>query len=1160
MSTILTIVASAAPFLFGVWILFRLNLGVTERYRQVFLPLLALVLGVLGVIGVDNIFEQFRVFFSFIGRYIPSLAQVSQGALTILFNLSLLLAFAGIKVSYGWLIARTHDIYDKYISFFFDTFYTYDEEQELWFIQEKFVGVRKIFRALFLVTVILSLILFFLFLKNPQWEMFNNAFYPAYPVLFLGEVYYFLSGITKDEYRERITVEPDSAVKVFAYAKLEKSLKHFFKDRLLYSFSKGHSSTMSVPHQEFCEQLALSDDRSLKLTAAYCTALLDKNLVGDISRSGYAELNHDAALHIAKLLEGKSVMFASPFYTDYLPYVFLPMHSQLLRDGKVLVLHSDTVDDENQIENSYLYEYIRKGLSFVSGVEKMWTIGNLLDNANAIPDVAILPFTDLTNARLILDNSSYFEDVSFVMLIDPSSLLATYQVSLSILAELLAVGKHPTYCIFDKNGDGLVDSLSHALRTNLTEVSATTHSTGTNVGMMWQADGEFLQHRLFSDIAHYMGVGAELGFVALHDQISEVTWASRQAVPLIDQKWILGQYYAELMRYARLPQTQGELDSRFNFLPDLWSVPQSEAAFIIAEDEFNNLFEAYRQFSTRAINQSFVNIISPNYLLRDYMVNNADILLKDPKAIPALAPDFSKGERNTVFSILMMMMHNSTGLLAEADLVARLQYAGVQMKSTPLDVFQGMLIEHIEVTDTGEQPEDFITVETTSEYDSAQRKIIDKRYYGLREGAVSAEVFNGLLSVPLITEAPDGTEILLGSRLYGHVWQIYLPGQFVTLQGKYYEIVSIKEKTGVVMRRAADHFTRRRYYRQLRTYNLSDWECLEGPADVKTIGDLVLYKGVASIDVETLGYLDMEDYGVFDDTARRIELSNIPHRLYTRKAVLRLDLPGASEKVVNTLRVLISENMKTLFPQDYHYISVLSPVDHSLPDGLLDTCSFDASFVTTDATTPSLYFVEDSMTDVGLLSTIERSLMRILEMCWEYLDWHEQMLEGKEAEVEHYDVSEVPEFEPYDPNANKENIFTRFFKRVKGFFTRGKKKTENASGEQPIVSKEPVATPSDSSSVQSDISKDNDIPVDQYIEDPSQGYGDDISTLVKENTEVIEEESVEMATEDVEPEGDVEEIDVDNTESKEVFDEDVENETATDGKQNLSFESGENDE
>ena len=54
----------------------------------------------------------------------------------------------------------------------------------------------------------------------------------------------------------------------------------------------------------------------------------------------------------------------------------------------------------------------------------------------------------------------------------------------------------------------------------------------------------------------------------------------------------------------------------------MWDSKVQETAYITVEDESFNMYEARRTFSTRATEHGFINIISSDYLLKDYRIIN----------------------------------------------------------------------------------------------------------------------------------------------------------------------------------------------------------------------------------------------------------------------------------------------------------------------------------------------------------------------------------------------------------------------------------------------------------------------------------------------------------------------------------------------------------
>lgn len=95
-------------------------------------------------------------------------------------------------------------------------------------------------------------------------------------------------------------------------------------------------------------------------------------------------------------------------------------------------------------------------------------------------------------------------------------MLNTSQVALSILSEEMGTTEEkPTYCVCDRYTDGLVDTLSHLLRTEITNVVAMPLPRCSYTSLFWNADGDFSRQRLFDKQTKYLGNGIELAAVAV---------------------------------------------------------------------------------------------------------------------------------------------------------------------------------------------------------------------------------------------------------------------------------------------------------------------------------------------------------------------------------------------------------------------------------------------------------------------------------------------------------------------------------------------------------------------------------------------------------------------------------------------------------------------
>lgn len=253
-------------------------------------------------------------------------------------------------------------------------------------------------------------------------------------------------------------------------------------------------------------------------------------------------------------------------------------------------------------------------------------------------------------------------------------------------------------------------------------------------------------------------------------------------------------------------------------------------------------------------------------------------------------------------------------------------------------------------------------------------------------------MLNDLENARYIAEDEDRQNQYLGTELRGHIYQNYLPGQFLTFNGKYYEMVSVTPDGQVQVRRAADHITGRPSYRQVREYVMSSAEDCPEMGACRDIGGIRITRQYADFCVKTPAYWQMGSYNDFAG-GKKVTLNGIPDREYYHKQVLRLDFPTAQEgfpdEIRYTLTVLFNEVFRTLFAENQNYIVAVTAGEPFVPltYGLRGTCESDGPDKN------AIYLIEDSQLDIGLLVAVERNLYRIFSIVCDYLDWHLETLE-----------------------------------------------------------------------------------------------------------------------------------------------------------------------
>lgn len=930
-----------------------LNLKKLSRGRQILLPPVAVLYSICGAavlcIEADWIVKTLAV---------P--AELT-GILPALLNLFLAAGFIAVKSALRPAVSLIWKN-DRMMEQTSSKFYEYGEENGAWFLQKKWSGFRNIMKAFFWCSVVLSAGMLFLSALPGENALSVVGAFPCAAVLILGEVTGFLDGMTGEEYTHTVSGTGIEARKAGNYSRIRDIYEKLFPEQFLSSHSGGEYAA-SQGAEKILKKLENGDETDRNTAAFFRT--YDRKTAFD---PDYIEAS-------AHLMHGENVVFFQPFYRDLEEYLTYPLVDTLLKGKHCLVIAGRTSISRDA------KEWLEELLSNYTHLRSMWRVERL-DEKKPDCEVGILDFGRLYDPEVIAANRKFLQETGFVLLLEPSVMINTGQIGLSLLVEeMKQVGNEPVTCICDRRVDGLVDIMSHLLQTEFTNVAAMQVPRCIYTGMTWNAGGDYTRERLFDRETRFLGNGIELAAAAVRNKIPQVTWYGETKVPLRDIRWIAGQYYPTICRYMNQPVQQKSLSEKMEFVPGLWSTRAKKEQFVIVEDEFDSMFATMRAYLSRGKDQSFVNVLSENYMLRDYMRYNQQMFLTDPETVPSLAPDYAKTDRNVLMRLLIMM---TVEPVPEKKIGEELELCGCSGR----DVFT-ILSELLERYTNADNS--IFTIRNTAE----SRNRIPQNVYSIEKEDFDRCFKNSLKHAYYVVEEEEREKEYVDAKFFGHITQTILPGQFVVYDGKYYEVHEISPDHGIVLRRASDLYSGRRYYRQLRTYHLP------GPAEDTVLSSrtamgmrLVICR--CSFSVDTDGYLDMQD--LHDrKTAKIVDLREDPQRedhrrSYRNKRLLRIEIPDMDEETRYTQGFLFSELFRTMFPVGWQYLAVLA----KKPEGLekeLSALSYDFDG---DAEKDALYIIEDSELDLGLLDSVIRNLPRMLEILEDFLSWHFEKLDGSE--------------------------------------------------------------------------------------------------------------------------------------------------------------------
>lgn len=955
----------------------------------------------------------------------------------VLFNTAALLFYVIVKQMLTIVLGRIRVYRDSLIGSVVELFYAYNESDEHWYIKEHYGQACTFIKAAYYGSCFASGLALFVSCDLYRDHLLSAPFYPVFAVIVIGEMAFFVDGISAEEGKSELTMQADHSRHVAMYPLLRKPLKALFGDKLSAEGTTVNSGGVTGSAiEDILVDLERDGGHIGKNYAAFIRRKMETGLKPN---ANYVRCGYDLAA-------GKSLLFNTPFYDKLKPYVFYAMNRELLAGGKILIVlgRHGTEDD--------LQQWATAGMQSVSNIPDLWEI-TVLDekkvNEEHLPDIGIISRSGVHNLDIHKNNLPFLKKVSFVIVVEPSRLVTTAQIGLNLLIKCCGEERSITFCSVDRNCDGLVDALSHILMTNITEVSATEYPHGISSYMCWTADDDYLQHRILPGISRCLGMGTELSMVALKNQVKKTVWYGGDTFPVLDAHWIAKQYYYDLLDYARLPANQETFDKCFQASFNLCNERVSDYSFITVEDDRNNLFETRRNFATIAEQQGFVNVISSEYMLREYMSSNMEVFTADAKAIPYITADYARTKRNAILSLCLLLCIDS---VKEEALRRQMVMLNIDTKDPVAEIWKELctIFGSETVSDKWGNPVlSAIDREGRTVQFEKDTTILFKRAYSVESGTFeniytienadfSRIILDDLQNASYIAEQ-ESRDIYIGSELKGHVYQKYMPGQFFTLSGKYYEMVSTAADNRILVRRASEHIDGRLFYRQVRNYTIHHLEDSSSMGALKSVNNIDIHYQFADFSVETPGYWKLHACNDFDN-GDMVTVNGVPVRRYHHKQILKFDFSKCGDAFTDSVRMtltnLLNEVFVTLFADNQPFISAVTPGCYDAP--LTYSLTLEENLENAEK---CIFIIEDSQLDIGLLIAVERNVNRILQIISDYLVWNDEQIVASIRRQAEPAVEKKAAFDVYAGAAEPEKK-KGLFHRIRDWFKKPFKKRQ----------------------------------------------------------------------------------------------------------------------
>jgi len=1017
-----------APFLLLYFITNKINLKKEERSLQILAPVAAVLycavvyalLQEINVFLIDLLNKVFGLTMDlgkntnikeWVGGKTNITASIINSIFILLGNTVIVFGFLILKVPVIRLSKNMLKQNATLLKIIYNGFYECDDATGSVYIKQNCEQIIVYIKGFFYSAVLISSILLVMSQAYRENILFQAAFYPVFGLLILGEIVAYLDGKKRDESEPISNMNLSENTSLADFEAANKILTEIYPEKVLYKNSAVYLGVRAMGKEGDNSQEQKEDGRN-KIIDKYFKDLEDNGYSIDDS---YVKITYH-------LIKNENVLVFSPFYRDLTHYLILPIIKNLMEYRKCLVI----VGRDSSTED--VREWLSESIAHLTNTPSLWKT-TVLDKQELECDIAILKHSEIYNLNLLQGYSDFFKRVGFILILDPSRLLATGQLGLSWIVGKCVNEKYtPVFCAIDKNCDGLVDSISHTVRSDFTHVFASKMPEAKNFEIAWDAKGTDLHQKILQNISKYLGFGIEISTIAIKCGVPETIWVGSEKFPVLDIHWIAGQYYETLCNYAGISIKQEAIGDKISVSNNLWNFTKQDAAFIIVEDEFDNAFEMFRLYATRAKKQIFINLICEDYILRDYMIDNSKLFISDSKAIPAIVPDFARTERNALMKVLMLMYETP---IQEVDILNDFLVNGIEIaKEEIISTIKHLALKHCDIQDAN------IRTFFKEELCDNSLQTIQKRYYTIDRDTPLSEFAKTLRNCYFITEDEQRGRHSITSKLYNLIYQSILPGQFITYSGKHYEVQNITTNYEVVLRRAADHIPERRYYRQVRKIHISKIENDINIGATRSIENIDICHCLGEIEISTLGYFEMKSYSDFK-RARYVQVSDIPKRKYYKKSILKVRMPDSTEKIRYTICVLLNEIFRTTYNDSCDYISATMPAPKEINTRMQGLVHFTE--LEEEDEDGIIYFIEDSQIDLGLIVSVERNFDRYMEIIIDFLQWHklkmelpEELLKVVEKELPQKEtLDKVDEIDIVGVTERMKIFLTKIFKRGK---------------------------------------------------------------------------------------------------------------------------------
>ncbi len=526
------------------------------------------------------------------------------------------------------------------------------------------------------------------------------------------------------------------------------------------------------------------------------------------------------------------------------------------------------------------------------------------------------------------------------------------------------------------------------VKSDLKEIRMERRPPQSSFAIFWKLEGtQLFQSQLLSGyIEKYLGAEAALTLLARRERIANITMVGQDELPYYEYLEEMDNSKGSLREkpvHARTLKYKGVNEVNYDTVNFL--MPQRDKTFILARDNEYNVITALKKWESFATDMAFVHVISPPYLLRDYLIDNVEYFSRTP--LYALSAKKMISRFEVARTLLERMVHQE---LSESEILEELNWINpnaVFVKHELHELFR--LAFGIDIVSSN-----YLSIRSAYEFDKNANTYKKVTQFKLQPRIKDNINLVYLKNVEVVDQARNVLKIISNDL----VFQNYLPEQTHAFNGKPYNVRGFDRfnyKLRVNHRSPDPSIT----YRPDIEINLKNIAKPLTESHRKNPTDdvhLALCEG--NFEVMTKGYFTFLT-GISlqrnDHTYTTVRPNEVPVRAYQlgRIAVLVIDADESFDiaKVTATLSILLNELMYTLFPEMHQYIWVGSTLNELVYEGaygkLYPNIKIANAAPTVEEKTIQLCILEDAHQDLGLVQSFYDKWDYVLRLADDYLGW-----------------------------------------------------------------------------------------------------------------------------------------------------------------------------